>query len=123
MRRPLYLGATFISGSPRQSSNREVTAGSSGRRAGGRGRRAHPAVEQRVEDVVGGGLRPPLQDLREEQELQQSTGLGPDHGPGLIATSPECSGGVSASKKGDRIRSVSSGGQSLEFTRGPVGSF
>lgn len=43
---------------------------------------AHPAVEQRVEDVVGGGLGPPLQDLREEQELQQSTDISPTP-PGL----------------------------------------
>lgn len=35
----------------------------------------HPTVEQRVQHVVRGGLRPPLQDLREEQELEQSTAV------------------------------------------------
>ena len=37
----------------------------------------HPTVEQRVQDVVGGGLRPPLQDLRQKQELEQSTAVRP----------------------------------------------
>lgn len=37
----------------------------------------HPAVEQRVEDVVGRGLGPPLQDLREEQELERNTDIRP----------------------------------------------
>lgn len=35
----------------------------------------HPTVEQRVQHVVRGEVCPPLQDLREEQELEQSTAV------------------------------------------------
>lgn len=46
----------------------------------------HPAVEQRVEDVVGRGLGPPLQDLREEQELERNTDVRPR--PPALGPSP-----------------------------------
>ena len=36
----------------------------------------YPAV-QHVENVVRGGLSPPLQDFREEQELEQSSDIRP----------------------------------------------
>lgn len=74
------------------------------------GHRAHPAVEQRVEHVVGGGLRPPLQDLRQEQELEQSTGLGSD--PGVGGSSPHrlcAEEGGPLTRAADRTSSVSSG--------------
>lgn len=60
------------------------TGNDQGTRAG-----PHPTVEQRVQHVIRGGLRPPLQDLREEQELEQSTAIRSrlSWGVGLASTS------------------------------------
>lgn len=69
--KPWYLKAS--SEKARESEDR---SGRQGRKHKAPAQQAHPTVEQREQDMVRGGLCSPLQDFREEQELEQSRLLG-----------------------------------------------